>query len=455
MPRTLAAVAREVQGRLIGADAEFARVSIDSRKIDDGSLFVAIKGERFDGNDYVANAHSRGAAGALVSRVEDGPLPQVTVADTKLAFGQMARAWKRNFGIPVIAVTGSNGKTTVKELIVSILGCSRNVCATQGNLNNDIGVPLTLMTLDEAHDVLVVELGANHAGEIAYLSDVVQPTVGIISNANAAHLEGFGSIAGVAAAKGELLDYLPRAGTAVLNADDDFYADWRTRSRAQTIVAFGFSAGAECTVQGDIVAEPGGSVFTMRLPGGELRDIKLPLIGRHNVLNALAAAAAADAIGVTADDNARGLAEAQAVGGRLNILAGRAGSTVIVDSDNANPASVRAALDYLEALPGQRVLVLGDMAELGEHSDELHAAIGAYARHRCDSLLTIGEHSSAAARAFGSDGASFADIATLDTALNSLLGADTTVLIKGSRVMQLDQLVARLAAAGDPRGAAC
>jgi len=455
MARTLAAVAREVQGRLVGADTQFARVSTDSRQIDAGALFVAIQGERFDGNDYVAEARARGAAGALVSRLEDGPLPQVAVADTKLAFGQMARAWKRNFGIPVIAVTGSNGKTTVKELIVSILDCSRNVCATQGNFNNDIGVPLTLMALDAAHDVLVVELGANHAGEIAYLSDVVQPTVGIISNANAAHLEGFGSIAGVAAAKGELLDYLPRAGTAVLNADDDFYADWRTRSRAQTIVAFGFGAGADCTVQGDIAADPGGSAFTMQLPGGESREIRLPLIGRHNVLNALAAAAAADAIGVAADDIVRGLAEAKAVGGRLNILAGRAGSTVIDDSYNANPASVRAALDYLEALPGQRVLVLGDMAELGEHSDALHEAIGTYARPRCDSLLTLGAHSSAAARAFGADAASFADIASLDAALNSLLGADTTVLIKGSRVMQLDQLVARLAAAGNSRGGVC
>ncbi|NIW25093.1 MAG: UDP-N-acetylmuramoyl-tripeptide--D-alanyl-D-alanine ligase, partial [Gammaproteobacteria bacterium] len=262
MARTLAAVAREVHGRLIGPDAAFGTVSIDSRRVDSGGLFVAIKGEHFDGNDFVEDAYANGADGALVSRLSDAPLPQVEVADTRSAFGQMARAWKGNFGVPVIAVTGSNGKTTVKELIVSILRCGRNVCATRGNLNNDLGVPLTLMELDAEHEVLVAELGANHAGEIDYLGGLVEPTVGVITNANAAHLEGFGSIAGVASAKGELLDHLPRAGTAVLNADDTYYADWRARSRAETIASFGLGPRANCTVRGDIEIKPGGSAFT-------------------------------------------------------------------------------------------------------------------------------------------------------------------------------------------------
>jgi len=456
MARTLAAVAREVHGRLVGPDAAFGAVSIDSRGIDSGGLFVAIRGERFDGNDFVDDAITHGAAGALVSRLSEAALPQVEVADTRVAFGQLARSWKGNFGIPVIAVTGSNGKTTVKELIVSILRCGRRVCATRGNLNNDIGVPLTLMELNAEHNALVAELGANHAGEIDYLSGLVEPTVGVITNANAAHLEGFGSIAGVATAKGELLDHLPRAGTAVLNADDAFYADWRTRSRAQTIVSFGLGSRADCTVRGDIEIEAGGSAFTLELPGGTALDVTLPLLGQHNVMNALAAAAAADAIGASTEDIVRGLAAADAVGGRLKTVSGRAGAVVIDDSYNANPASVRAALDYLAALPGERVLVLGDMAELGEHSRELHGEIGEYARGRCDALLTLGEHSRAAIEGFGAGARACVDIAGLETALAPRLGPSTTVLIKGSRVMQLDRLVTLLTDEDSgQRGAAC
>ncbi len=456
MARTLAAVAREVDGKLTGPDAGFRKVSIDSRALSAGALFVAIKGERFDGNEFVGDAYARGAAGAMVSRLHDTPLPQVEVTDTRLAFGQMARAWKQNFGIPAIAVTGSNGKTTVKELIVSILRRGRRVCATRGNLNNDIGVPLTLMELDGEHEAVVVELGANHAGEIDYLSGLVEPTVGVITNANAAHLEGFGSVAGVAAAKGELLDHLPRAGAAVLNADDKFYTDWRARSRAELVVSFGFGPRADCTVRGEVRTEPGGSAFTLQLPDGEALPISLPLLGKHNVMNALAAAAAADAIGAGADEIILGLAAADAVGGRLKLRPGRAGSVVIDDAYNANPASVRAALDYLSGRPGQRIFVLGDMAELGEHSRELHAEIGSYARQRCELLLTIGEHSREAASEFDDSGTAYADIASLAAALEPLLSPSTTVLVKGSRVMQLDQLVALLTDSGpEVPGASC
>jgi UDP-N-acetylmuramoyl-tripeptide--D-alanyl-D-alanine ligase len=444
MARTLAAVTREVSGTLSGADAHFGDVSIDSRKLGAGALFVAIRGERFDGNDYVGDAYARGAAGALVSRLHDAPLPQIEVTDTRVAFGRMAHAWRQNFGIPTIAVTGSNGKTTVKELIVSILRCGRNVCATRGNLNNDIGVPLTLMRLDDGHEALVAELGANHAGEIDYLSGLVEPTVGVITNANAAHLEGFGSIAGVAAAKGELLDHLPRAGAAVLNVDDHYFGDWRSRSRADTVIGFGFGSRADCTIDGDIRVAAAGSVFTLRLPDGETVEVSLPLLGRHNVVNALAAAAAAHAIGADADAIVQGLESADAVGGRLQLRPGRGGGIVIDDSYNANPASVRAALDYLAASAGRRIFVLGDMAELGERGRELHAEIGAYAKQRCDRLLTIGELSRDAAEAYGDSRAAHHDIAALIATLEPLLGPDTTVLIKGSRVMQLDRLAAML-----------
>ncbi len=445
MPRTMAAVAEKLHVDLIGEDASFGPVSIDSRSLNAGALFVAIEGTHFNGNDFVADAHSRGAAGALVSRQAQVPLPQLKVADTRIALGQMARAWRENVPLPVIAVTGSNGKTTVKELIASILRGRRNVCVTEGNLNNDIGVPLTLMALDETHEALVVELGANHLGEIDYLSSLVQPTVGVITNACAAHLEGFGSIAGVAAAKGELLDHLPRAGTAVISADDDYCEDWRARSRAETVLTFGLDARADCTVSGEIVAAISACKFCMQLPEGERVDIDLPLAGQHNVLNALAAAAAAHALGTAPEDIVKGLNSAHAVQGRLSVLRGRGGAAIIDDSYNANPASVRAALDYLAQASGTRVLVLGDMAELGDRAKVLHREIGEYATGRCDELLTVGPLSRHAAAAFGSAGRSFADAASLGKAAATMLAEDVTILVKGSRMMGLDQLVSLLA----------
>lgn len=450
MPRTLAGVAYELNAQLIGDDVSFGQVSIDSRMLRDGALFVAIEGEHFDGNDYVEDAHARGAAGALVSRPAEVPLPQLKVDDTRAAFGQMARAWRENFPIPVVAVTGSNGKTTVKELIASILKRRRNICVTQGNLNNDIGVPLTLMELAEEHEALAAELGANHAGEIDYLSGLVQPTVGVITNANAAHLEGFESIAGVAAAKGELLDHLPLAGTAVINIDDDFYADWRARSHADTVLTFGMGAGADCTVIGDIAAEISGCRFTLQLPEGEQVEIDLPLVGQHNVMNALAAAAAAHAIGTVTEDIVNGLNSAHAVKGRLNILRGRGGTAIIDDSYNANPASVRAALDYLARANGTRVLILGDMAELGAGANEMHREIGQYASQRCDALLTVGPLSRHAADAFGAPGKAFEDIDALSAAVEDLLAEDVTILVKGSRMMGLDQLVGLLRSDDSP-----
>ena len=353
------------------------------------------------------DALEKGAAGALVSRAADLPLPQVEVRDTRRAFGTLARAWRASFAIPVVAVTGSSGKTTVKELVASILGVSRSVCVTQGNLNNDIGVPLTLMRLGEDHDALVAELGANHAGEIDYLASLVQPTVGIITNAGAAHLEGFGSLEGVAAAKGELLDHLPKAGTAVLNADDRFRAEWVARSPCELTVTFGFSRARR--LHGDRRARVryAGADFRMRLPDGEELDVRLPLLGRQNVANALAAAAAAEAVGVSSDDIVTGLGRAAAVRGRLKSLAGRGGATLVDDSYNANPGSVRAALDYLAVLSGTRILVLGDMAELGPEARALHREIGEYARGRCDALLTIGALASEAAAAYGAGAQAF------------------------------------------------
>ena len=455
MTRTLAAVARETHGRLIGADGGFGAVTTDTRALTAGSLFVAIAGDRYDGNDFVRDAHAKGAAGALVSRVADLPLSQVEVRDTRRAFGVLARAWRANFAIPVVAVTGSSGKTTVKELVASILGVSRSVCVTQGNLNNDIGVPLTLMRLGAEHDALVAELGANHAGEIDYLAGIVQPTVGIITNAGAAHLEGFGSLAGVAAAKGELLDHLPKAGTAVLNADDAFRADWVARSPCEFTVTFGFAKNADCTVLGEPAYDTAGADFTMRLPDGEEIEVQLPLLGRQNVANALAAAAAAQAVGTSVDDIVTGLGRATAVRGRLKSLPGRGGATLVDDSYNAYPGSVRAALDYLAVLGGKRVLVLGDMAELGPDSAALHREVGEYARGRCDALYTIGALAREAADAYGPEARAFADHEAARAALEPLLAPGTTVLVKASRVMGLDRLVKALAAETPGKAGAC
>lgn len=453
MARTLAAVACEVQGRLIGADQAFGLVTTDTRSLSPGALFVAIAGDRFDGNDFINDAHAKGAAGALVSRVAASPLPQIEVRDTRRAFGAMARAWRESFPIPVVAVTGSSGKTTVKELIAAILGVSRAICVTQGNLNNDIGVPLTLMRLSEEHDALVVELGANHAGEIDYLAGLVQPTVAVITNAAAAHLEGFGSLEGVAAAKGELFDHLPRAGTAVINADDRFRAEWLARAPCEFKVTFGFAPQADCRVIGEPTFGASGSEFTMRLPDGEELDVLLPLLGRQNVANALAAAAAAQAVGVSAEDIAAGLARAVPVRGRLRAVAGKGGATLIDDSYNANPGSVRAALDHLAALGGRRILVLGNMAELGPTARALHREIGEYARGRCDELLAIGDLATEAVAAFGSSGRSLGDIDAACVALVPQLTNGVTVLVKGSRVMGLDRLVKALEAESQERAA--
>jgi len=317
MLRTLSAVAHEVKGTLIGADAPFGSVSTDSRALAPGALFVAIAGDRFDGNDFVADAQAKGAAGALVSRRSGSSLPQIEVRDTRLALGLMAKAWRTTFAVPAVAVAGSSGKSTVKELVAAILRVSRSICVAQGNMSNDVGVPLTLLTLTEEHDALVVELGASRAGEIDYLANLAQPTVAVITNAAASHVNGFGSVAGVAAGKGELLDHLPRAGTAVLNADDPFRGDWFARAPCEDRVTFGFSPGADCHVVGEPTYGAAGSEFTLLLPDGDEVDVWLPLPGRQNVANAMAAAAAAQAAGASAEDIGDGLAHAVPVSAGL------------------------------------------------------------------------------------------------------------------------------------------
>jgi UDP-N-acetylmuramoyl-tripeptide--D-alanyl-D-alanine ligase len=383
----------------------------------------------------------------MVSRLQDVALPQIEVADTRRAFGAMAKAWRENFDIPVIAVTGSAGKTTVKELTASILGVSRKLCVTEGNLNNDIGVPLSLMRLDESDQLMVVELGANHAGEIAGLGDLVEPTIAVITNAGAAHLEGFGSIAGVAAAKGELIDCLPDDGTAVLNADDEFFEQWRERAGTRRILSFGFADAADYRLVGEILIDSRGSGFSVATPDGQRIEVRLALFGRANIANALAAIAAASAAGASADEIRKGLALARPVKGRMCRLSGKGGATVIDDSYNANPSAAKAALDYLAACQGKRIFVLGDMLELGAAERDLHREVGSYAIGRCDQLVAIGDLAAEAAKAFGSPGSSYADIDAAAAAVVARLAPDVTVLVKASRSVGLERLVQALAQA--------
>ncbi len=445
MARTLSAVAQRVRGELRGADAAFAAVSTDSRGISRGDLFVALVGERFDGHDFLADVHAKGAAGAMVARPQALELSQIHVDDTRLGLGRLAHAWRQGFDIPVVGVTGSNGKTTVKEMIAAILGVRHQVLATRGNLNNDIGVPLTLLRLSAEHEAAVVEMGANHAGEIEYLASLAEPVVGVVTNAAAAHLEGFGSLDGVVAAKGELFRALPADGTAVINLDDPAADRWRAMTAATRMLGFGLSRSAFSSVTGPMTVDGGVSRFTLRL--GEARcPIQLPLLGRHNVVNALAAAAAAHALGATLDDIAAGLAACRGVGGRLQVVAGRGHARLIDDSYNANPASVRAAIEYLAAQPGCRWLVLGDMAELGADAVTLHEQVGAYAADQgLDGLVAVGELAAAAASAFGRGAVAVADLPAVVATLEDQLNEDLTVLIKGSRCMGLEAVVAALA----------
>ena len=451
MARRLSAVAESVAGRLIGADTEFGTVSTDTRSLAPGSLFVAIRGERFDGNDYVAAAAERGAVGALVSRPGAARVAQIAVTDTRLAFGDMARAWRRNFAIPVVAVTGSAGKTTVKELCAAILGVNRKICVTEGNLNNDIGVPLILMRLDASHEALVIELGANHAGEIAHLGAIVEPTIAVITMAGPAHLEGFGSLEGVARAKGELIDALPADGVAVLNADDRFFPEWRRRAGDRRVLSFGFAAAADVRLDGTALVSGAGSRFTIAMPRDRRIEVRLPLLGRANVGNALAAAAAASAAGASDEDIRRGLAKARAVKGRMHPLPGRGGATLIDDSYNANPSAARAALDFLATCNGERIFVLGDMLELGAEAESLHAGVGEYARGRCDLLVAVGRLAAGAALGFGAGAQSFASLEDAAPRLLERLGPGVTVLVKASRSMGLDRLVALLAQPAEDR----
>ena len=423
-----------------GGDVEFCGVSTDSRTTQPGALFVALRGPNFDGHEFVGSAQERGAAAALVERAPDASIPYILARNPVRAFGDLAAVWRSRFWdlIPV-AITGSNGKTTVKEMVAAILGNVAPVAATRGNLNNEIGVPLTLCDLDATHRTAVVELGANHRGEIAGLTSLVRPSVGVITQCAPAHLEGFGSIEGVARAKGELFENMPGDAVAVVNADDPFASLWRELAGRRRCISFG--AGADADVRARPVCQAGRERVALETPAGGV-EVRLALPGVHNALNAGAAAAAAYAAGASLDAIREGLCAVRPAKGRLQSKRGPRGAEIIDDTYNANPVSLQAGLDVLGTKPPPRWLVLGDMAELGPEGAVLHAGAGRSARrHGVERLLAVGELSAEAARAFGDGALHFKDCASLVERLRNELPDGATVLVKGSRSMVMERVV--------------
>ncbi len=456
MIRDLAELARVAGGRLHGANAGFGRVTTDTREIESGALFVALRGERFDGHDFVQQAAAGGAAGALVSRQASTTVAQVVVPDVLAGLSAFANAWRRDFDGTVVGITGSNGKTTVKEMTGAILSRSGPCLATEGNLNNHIGVPLTLARLEATHRYAVIEMGANHLHEIAHLASIAEPKVGLVINAGPAHLEGFGGIDGVARGKGEMFEALGMDGTAVINADDRFAAYWHGLARAAgRIVTFGMQERADFAATGltSRLTEAGiATGFELACPLGR-RRITLALAGEHNVMNALAAAATAWAAGAKLDAIVDGLAAMRPVSGRLTFRPAVNGARLIDDSYNANPGSMRAGLRALAALPGEHWMVLGEMRELGQESAQLHAGIGDFARQSgVKRLLAVGDDARHAVEAFGPGAAWFAGVEDLIAAAQPALAANVTVLIKGSRANRLERVADALATDGAATG---
>jgi len=441
---TLSEAAALSRGRASGADTRFDGVSTDSRSVGRGQLFVALRGERFDGHDFLAAAAGRGAAAAMVDASYRGtyPLPVIIVDDTKYALGELARQWRARFTPALVAVTGSNGKTTVKEMLAAILrrhAGEQAVLATTGNLNNDIGVPLTLLRLRGGHRWCAIELGMNHRGEIAYLAKLAAPTVALVNNAQREHLEFMGSVHEVAAENASVYDALAAGGVAVVNADDGHAGYFRSRAGARRVVDFGVGSAA---VGGGYALKGLSSELRLRTPQGEA-DATLAIPGLHNVRNAFAAAACAHAAGIELASIAAGLSAFRPYTGRLQVKHARSGATVIDDSYNANPDSVRAAIDVLASCPAPTALVLGDMGEVGPRGPELHREIGAYARSRgVTQLLALGAASKHAVEAFGAGAEHFSDVEALVPAIRG-----RTVLVKGSRFMRMERVVAALTGA--------
>jgi UDP-N-acetylmuramoyl-tripeptide--D-alanyl-D-alanine ligase len=448
----LSAIAMWTHGRLLGGDAEVTGVAIDSRKVKPGDLFVAFKGERVDGHDYLANAKASGAVAALVERRVESDLPQVEVQSAELALGDLASAVRAQRNARVIGITGSNGKTTVKMLTASILSRHGRTHVNTGSYNNEIGLPLTLLWMPEDTEYAVLEMGAGKPGDIDYLAAIARPDIGLVNLIAPAHLERMGTIEMVAETKGAVYRALPADGVAVINADDAFASFFTGLAGGRKVLRFGLDHKAD--VGAEILEQRvDGSHFVLSTPHGDA-DVHLPLPGRHNIANALAASAIALALDVPVDTIVAGLEQASAVEGRLKRVAMPGGWTLIDDSYNANPSSMHAAIDTLALAEGERWLVLGDMAELGTDARALHAGVGRHAHERgIDKLFAVGPLNAAAVEAFGAGATHFTDKAVLIAALRAQLHAGVTCLVKGSHSSGMEQVVENLKSAWPEEGA--
>lgn len=438
---SLQTIAEVLQGRLHGEDATATSVDTDSRRVQPGQLFVALSGEKFDGHDFLPQVAVQGAVAALVSKPVETDLPTVQVKDTRLALGQLASWWRRQLALPLIAVTGSNGKTTTKEMIAAIMqvhvGGADNVLATAGNFNNDIGMPLTLLRLRAAHRCAVIEMGMNHLGEIDYLTRLARPNVAVINNAGTAHIGELGSRENIAKAKGEIFAGLANDGVAVINADSEFADYWRGLNISRRVLTFGIDQPAD--VRGEVLNK--GSTFTLHYQG-QAEMVTLAVPGAHNIMNALAAAAASLAAGASLSEVVSGLKSFSGVKGRLQQKTAANGAQVIDDTYNANPDSMRAALDVLKTHGSHTVFVMGDMGELGADAKAMHAQIGEYAKDSgISKLYALGEFTQAAVAAFGAQAQHFASVEALAEALQAQTSAKDVVLVKGSRFMQMERVV--------------
>ncbi|EIL91197.1 UDP-N-acetylmuramoyl-tripeptide--D-alanyl-D-alanine ligase [Rhodanobacter spathiphylli] len=449
----LATIAVWTGGRLLAGDAEITGVAIDTRKLKPGDLFVAIKGERADGHDYLAEAAARGAVAAMVTRKVDSDLPQVLVDDAGLALGDLASAVRAQRDVRVVGITGSNGKTTVKTLVASILSRHGRTHVSGGNYNNELGLPLSLLAMPADTEYAVFEMGAGKPGDIAYLAAIARPDIGLVTLIAPAHLERMGSIEGVAETKGALYQALPVDGTAIINADDAFASFFGGLAGSRQVLRFGLEHRAD--VGADIIEQRvDGSRFVLSTPRGDA-EVALPLPGRHNIANALAAAAVALALDVPLDTIVAGLEQSSGVAGRLRRVVAAGGWTVIDDSYNANPGSMAAAIDTLLLAGGERWLVLGDMAELGADARALHAGIGAMARERgIERLLAVGPFGAATVEAFGAGATHFDDKPALIVTLQAQLHPGVTCLVKGSRSAGMEQVVAAIDGGAEKKGEA-
>jgi UDP-N-acetylmuramoyl-tripeptide--D-alanyl-D-alanine ligase len=432
MKMLLSEIAEIINGTHVGVDVEIASISIDTRAIQSGELYVAIKGHQFDGNEFVNKAEQVGAIAAILNEGFTTTLPHILVADTRLALAQMAGAWRDKASTKVVGITGSNGKTTVKEMTAAILAVDGSVLFTKGNLNNDIGVPLTLLRLNEDHRYAVIEMGANHLGEIAYTSAIAKSDVVILNNAGAAHIEGFGSLDGVAKAKGEIIETLKSDGIAVLNKDDKYFDYWKSIAGDRKVLSFGLSEDADIfarNIKTEITDNEFVTTFSL-VTSLTMMKVHLKLAGSHNVSNALAAIAAGLALGLNLEQIKTGLEQVRPVTGRMQPLVGRLGNIVIDDTYNANAASLKAGLDVLVKCKGEHWVVLGAFGELGQDSPKIHAEIGFDARN------TV--------RIFGKGATFFDSQDELIDALKAELTGDEAILIKGSRTQRMENVAAAL-----------